>query len=117
MATTVFDKPIGTEIGQLSSLTTSSKTNIVSAINSLNSKIANMFDYTYDEYVSDANSGIVSISARTGYRIVMAYPIGYYTERLQLASNGSSYFVLTSFNGTVQYNKVIGVGILWIKTT
>ena len=39
MATTVFDKPIGTEIGQLSSLTTSNKTNLVNAINSLNSKI------------------------------------------------------------------------------
>lgn len=37
MATTVFDKPVGTEIGQLSSLTTSNKTNLVNAINSLNS--------------------------------------------------------------------------------
>ena len=39
MASTVFDKPVGTEIGQLSSLTTSDKTNLVSAINSLNSKV------------------------------------------------------------------------------
>ena len=53
MATTVFDKPIGTEIGQLSSLTTSDKTNLVNAINSLNSNVANL--YGGGSAISNAN--------------------------------------------------------------
>lgn len=56
MATTVFDKPVGTEIGQLSSLTTSNKTNLVNAINSLNSNIIRKGTLTAGGICSTKNS-------------------------------------------------------------
>ena len=54
MATTVFDKPVGTEIGQLSSLTTSNKTSLVNAINSLNS------NFTLSGVAITMESGVTS---------------------------------------------------------
>lgn len=98
MATTVFEKPMGAEvealkgqIGTLSSLTTTAKNNVVSAVNEVNGKIANIVK-TF--YVDLGNTGTV---AAGGTKLLSASISSFIT------SGYSVFGVIPAYSGDDQF--------------